>query len=122
MKQRLGALQNLHVSSLSLLNCLIVLVPGLGLAGEGLIYLGEAIGEDGEILLDLGLLLLLLKDVLVDLLALLAVDERSEGREMRSDERKMWCWCVVSIISLAVASLQPSPPSSASHVPCYVIF
>ena len=122
MQQSLGTLQNLHVRRLRLLDRLVVLVPGLDFPRETLVDFRQPVRQNAEILLDLGLLLLLLKDVLVDLLALLAVDERSEGREMRSDERKMWCWCVVSIISLAVASLQPSPPSSASHVPCYVIF
>ena len=76
VKESLGTLENLHVGSLGLLDCLVVFVSCLGLAGEGLVDLGEAVGEDGEVLLDLGLLLLLLQDVLVDLLTFLALTER----------------------------------------------
>jgi len=45
----------------------------LGLAGERFVDLRKAVGQDGEVLLDLGLFFLLLEDVLVDLFSLLAV-------------------------------------------------
>jgi len=72
MKQRLTGLKNLHVSSFSFLNGLVVLVTSLGFAGEGLVDLREAVRQNRQVLLDLGLLLLLLENVLVHFLALLA--------------------------------------------------
>ena len=40
VKESLGTLENLHVGSLGLLDCLVVFVSCLGLAGEGLVDLG----------------------------------------------------------------------------------
>ena len=42
------------------------------LAGDGIVQRGQTLGEDGQIALDLGLLVLLIGDLLVDFLALLA--------------------------------------------------
>ena len=42
------------------------------LAGDRIVQRGQTLGEDGQIALDLGLLVLLIGDLLVDFLALLA--------------------------------------------------
>ena len=41
------------------------------LAGQGVVYVGEALGEHLQVLLDFGLLPLLILDLFLDLLALL---------------------------------------------------
>ena len=71
VEQCLRRLQDLHVRRLRLLDRFIVLVPRLHLACQRLVDLALPVREDGEILLDLRLLLLLLEDLLVHLLALL---------------------------------------------------
>merc|ERR1719240_690332 len=71
MQQRLRRLKDLHVGSLGLLDCLVVLVPGLRFPDKTLVDLLEPVGEKRELLLDLTLVLLLFHDLLVQLLALL---------------------------------------------------
>merc|ERR1719163_292472 len=70
MEQGLRRLQDLHVGSLCLLDGLVVLIPGLGLADQAFIDLLQAIREDRELLLDLCLVFLFLRNLPVKLFAL----------------------------------------------------
>merc|ERR1740120_185128 len=65
MQQGLGRLQDLHVRSLGLLDGLVVLVASLRLAHEALVNLLKPVSEDGELLLDFRLVLLLLQNLAV---------------------------------------------------------
>ena len=60
MEKSLRRLEDLHVGRLCLLDGLVVLIAGLGLAGKGFVDLRKTVSEDREILLNFGLLLLLL--------------------------------------------------------------
>merc|ERR1719272_1864925 len=71
MQQGLRRLENLHVSGLSLLYSLVVLIPGLCLTDKAFVDLLQTICEDGELLLDLSLILLFLQNLLIQLFALL---------------------------------------------------
>ena len=59
------------------------------LAGDGIVQRGQTLGEDGQIALDLGLLVLLIGDLLVDFLALLAevLDACVRGRRDAGEKR-----------------------------------
>jgi len=57
VEQGLRGLEDLHVRRLRLLDRLVVLVPRLHLARQRLINLRQPVRQDGQVLLDLGLLL-----------------------------------------------------------------
>eukprot|EP00444_Apocalathium_aciculiferum_P023181 CAMPEP_0183437704 /NCGR_PEP_ID=MMETSP0370-20130417/74246_1 /TAXON_ID=268820 /ORGANISM="Peridinium aciculiferum, Strain PAER-2" /LENGTH=110 /DNA_ID=CAMNT_0025625613 /DNA_START=169 /DNA_END=501 /DNA_ORIENTATION=- len=71
MEQRLGRFEDFHVSRLSLLDGLVVFVPGLRLSDEALVQPLQAVRQDGELFLDLGLVLLFGQDLSIQLVALL---------------------------------------------------
>merc|ERR1719389_202795 len=72
VQERLGRFKDLHVRRLSFLDGLVVLVARLSLSNEALVNLLQTVGEDGKLLLDLGLVLLLFEDLTIQLLTLLA--------------------------------------------------
>ena len=70
VEQRLAALHDLGVRRLRLLDRLVVLVARRDLARQVVVQPRQPLGQDPQVVLDLGLLLLVGRDRLVDLLAL----------------------------------------------------
>lgn len=64
------SVQYLHVGGFRLRNRLVKLVARRHFVGETLVDLGEAFGQDSDVVLELALLLLLVEDLLVQLVAL----------------------------------------------------